>query len=56
MFDNLNKLEEEFPNYTFGTNKDGFLFVNGLKLEVNLKEKYEDILNILIKNKTIKKE
>jgi len=37
-FEVLNMLEDEFPKHTFGTNKDGELFVNAKKVSTKFKE------------------
>ncbi len=34
IFEIIDRLEEEFPSYTFGTNKEGEMFVNGQKVKM----------------------
>lgn len=35
MFAILDKLDEEFPHHTFGTNKEGQLFIDGQITKIN---------------------
>jgi hypothetical protein len=54
VFDILNKLDDEYSNFTFGSNKEGNLFINGQKIDYNLNNKnYQEVEKFLLKNKLI---
>jgi len=68
IFKIVDMLDEEFPNYTFGTNKDGMLFISGQMTDINLNimegvgvtsemsfdQIYNELKKFLLKNKFIK--
>lgn len=56
MFNVLDQLDEEYPTFAFGRNKEGELFVNAQKTGIVLNEKttYKKLEKLLLKNKFIK--
>lgn len=50
----LDELEEKYPTYTFGKNKEGEIFINGQNTGIKLTD-FEIIEKELLKNKFIKK-
>jgi hypothetical protein len=59
IFEVLDRLDEEFTTFAFGTNKDGDVFVQGkntgLKVEgPSVDEAYTTLKEVLLKKKLIK--
>ena len=55
MFELCDKLDNECPNFTFGTTRQqDCLFVNGQKLDMELPTEYEALRDFLLAKKLIK--